>query len=75
MDNNEMIMETANTVATEVAKKTDYKGMICVGFGFLAGVAATAGLRAGAKKLETMVKNKKSKKAAPQVVVAAENVK
>ena len=75
MDNKEMIMETVNTAATEVAKKTDYKGIIFVGLGFIGGTAITVGAIQGAKKLKKVHAEKKSKKATPQVVVAAENVK
>ena len=75
MDNKDMIMETVNTAATEVAKKTDHTGMIFVGLGFLGGAALTVGAIRGGKKLKKIHAEKKAKKAAPQVVVATADVK
>lgn len=70
MANNEVIMETVNTAAEEVVKKADHTGAIFVGLGFLAGVAATAGLKAGTKKIKKIRAEKKAKKTTPQVVVS-----
>ena len=75
MDNKEMIIETVNTAATEVAKKTDHKGIIFVGLGFIGGTAITVGAIQGAKKFKKVRAEKKSKKEALQVVMAAENAK
>lgn len=70
MENKEMIMETANTAVQEVAKKTDCKGIIFVGLGFVGGTAITVGAIQGAKKIKKIRAEKKAKKANPQVVAA-----
>ncbi len=75
MDNKEMMMETVNTAAQEVAKKADCKGMICVGLGFVTGAALTIGAVQGAKKFKKIRAEKKAKKATPQVVMATAEVK
>ena len=72
MDNKDMIMETVNTAAQEVVKKTDHTGAIFVGIGFVGGLTITAAAIYGAKKIK---KAHAAKKAAPQVVVATADVK
>ncbi len=73
MDNKEMIVETVNTAATEVAKKTDKTGVIMAGVGFIAGVGLITGLHVIKTKVIKVHAEKKAK-ATPQVV-ATENVK
>lgn len=69
MNNKETIMDTVNTAAQEVVKKTDKTGIILAGLGFLGGAALTVGVVKGTKKVKKMLADKKEKKTTSQVVV------
>lgn len=60
MPDNEVIKETANTAAQEVAKNSDKMGAIMAGIGFAGGV----GLVVGFHIVKNKVAEKRSKKAA-----------
>lgn len=72
-NNEEMIIETANTTAEAVAAKaTGSKDMLIVGLGFFGGVALTLGVIKGVGFVKTKCQEKKEAKADKAKVVPAE---